>query len=162
MMVVLDMRFNKTFTIDEARAMLPKLRKILKEADQQLESFVDKLEAANIEHQRIEINLSNLRLSSEETGDLRACRAEFEESIRLLSELQGEYVRCMTMWVDEITDMGIVLRDIHTGLLDFPAEKGTFSYLLCWRLADDDIEYWHLLNDGFRGRRPLSVLEEYF
>jgi hypothetical protein len=155
----------KTFSLEEARSLLPKVRQMLTEANEQVESFVDRLEEANLQHLQIESRMSELKTdetASSEHIELRDCRAKFQESIQRLSQIQREYVQCMTMWVDAITEMGIVLRDLQTGLLDFPAQKGDCEYLLCWRLADDDIEYWHLPNDGFRGRRPLAVLDEYF
>jgi hypothetical protein len=156
---------HKTFTVQEARALLPKVRGMLKDANQQLEAFVDRLEKAKSEHVRIEARLNDLKTddkSPRDLGELRECRNEFQESIQRLADIEQEYMHCMTMWVDDITDLGIILRDLSSGLLDFPAQKGDTEYLLCWRLADKDIEYWHLPTDGFRGRRPLAVLDEYF
>jgi len=156
---------EKTFTLDEARSLLPKVRGMLTQANMELESFVDRLEEANVQHLQIESRMAQLKTDeppNSEHMELRDCRTKFQESIQRLSQIQQEYVQCMTMWVDALGDMGIMLRDLQSGLLDFPAEKGKFEYLLCWRLADSDIEFWHLPNDGFRGRRPLAVLDEYF
>lgn len=159
------MRYNKTFTIDEARALLPRLIDMLGQANDELDQFADRLEIANQQFLEVESELANIKTSSAEISDLtklRKCRARFQQRSQQLSEIQQEYLSCMNAWVDKITDLGVVLRDLRSGLLDFPAQKGDFEYLLCWRLADEDIEYWHLPNDGFVGRRTLAVLSEYF
>jgi hypothetical protein len=61
----------------------------------------------------------------------------------------------------ELEARGIVLRDVATGLLDFPAvsERGT-KILLCWRSDEDDVEWWHMPEEGFAGRKPLPVPPE--
>ncbi len=53
---------------------------------------------------------------------------------------------------------GITLRDIETGLIDFPALVDGRQVWLCWRLGEDDVEWWHELDTGFAGRRPLAEL----
>ena len=93
---------------------------------------------------------------------MRACRLEFQTAIEVLSQSQQEYLKCINEWVDKISETGVLLRDLRTGLLDFPARQEKFDYLMCWKLSDSDIESWHLINDGFIGRRPLAVLSEYF
>jgi hypothetical protein len=60
-------------------------------------------------------------------------------------------------WLDE---RGIVLRDISTGLLDFPALVAGRQVWLCWRLGEDRVRYWHALEEGFTGRRPLAALPD--
>jgi len=54
-----------------------------------------------------------------------------------------------------LADRGILLRDPDTGLIDFPAERDGEQVFLCWRLGEDDIEYYHGVHSGFSGRRPL-------
>jgi hypothetical protein len=60
--------------------------------------------------------------------------------------------------IDAILDLGVQVKDIDTGLLDFPALRsdGTEA-LLCWRVGEDEIRYWHSLEGGFAGRRPLPL-----
>ena len=58
-------------------------------------------------------------------------------------------------WLDE---RGIVLRDISTGLLDFPALVSGRPVWLCWRLGEDHVEFWHGTEEGFGGRKPLTAL----
>ena len=63
--------------------------------------------------------------------------------------------------VAEIEAHGIVLRDVDRGLIDFPTRHpGGRDVLLCWQLGEDDLLWWHLPEDGFAGRRPLPLPPE--
>lgn len=61
----------------------------------------------------------------------------------------------------ELEERGVVLRDAVRGLVDFPARhpSGTEVWL-CWQLGEDDLAWWHLPDDGFAGRRPLPLPPE--
>jgi hypothetical protein len=61
--------------------------------------------------------------------------------------------------IDELSELGVEVKDIDEGLVDFPALRRGETVLLCWKLGEDDIEYWHTLEDGFAGRRPLPLDE---
>ena len=56
----------------------------------------------------------------------------------------------------QIEQLGIVLRDIDRGLIDFPAIIENDEVYLCWQLDEPEISYWHDLESGFGGRRPLD------
>jgi hypothetical protein len=57
--------------------------------------------------------------------------------------------------IAEITQMGVVVRDPATGLVDFPAERDGEPVYLCWRLGEDEVGHWHDRDSGFGGRRPI-------
>jgi hypothetical protein len=57
--------------------------------------------------------------------------------------------------VEYLAERGILLRDPDTGLIDFPAERDGEQVLLCWRLGEDDVGYYHGMRSGFSGRKPL-------
>jgi len=57
--------------------------------------------------------------------------------------------------VDRLGSWGIELRDIATGLVDFPAVVEGEDAYLCWRLGEPEVRYWHPIGEGFAGRRPL-------
>lgn len=69
----------------------------------------------------------------------------------IVDQMQGEVA-----WLDE---RSIVLREIATGLLDLPALVAGRQVWLCWRLGEDAFGWWHELETGFAGRRPLAELE---
>jgi hypothetical protein len=60
----------------------------------------------------------------------------------------------------ELEDKGIVLRDPKRGLIDFPALHAGREVLLCWQLGEEGLEWWHLPEEGFAGRRPLPMPPE--
>ena len=71
-------------------------------------------------------------------------------------EVESE-ARELARMIDEIVDRGAQVKDIDEGLIDFPALSGGETVLLCWKLGEDEIRYWHTLEDGFAGRRELPL-----
>jgi len=71
------------------------------------------------------------------------------------SEIDDE-ARELARLVDEIAGHGAQVKDIDEGLIDFPALRGGETVLLCWLLGEDEIRYWHPVEEGFAGRRPLD------
>ncbi len=63
--------------------------------------------------------------------------------------------RSLARAIDEIVQHGVEVKDIDEGLVDFPALRGAETVLLCWRLGEDRIRYWHTVEEGFAGRQPL-------
>ena len=58
--------------------------------------------------------------------------------------------------VEEITELGVQIKDLDSGLVDFPAaHPDGETVLLCWRLGEDAVAYWHGTAEGFAGRKPL-------
>jgi hypothetical protein len=154
------MQSHKTFNIDEARALLPALRNMLEAANAELLELSGVLTEANAKYEQSEKKLEELDVA-EHLPELRAARAEFQSCIEVLSKAQHNYVSRLNHWIDAITSTGVILRDLRAGLLDFPAEHQGLQYLLCWRMDELDIDFWHLENDGFQGRKPLAALSEY-
>ncbi len=59
--------------------------------------------------------------------------------------------------IDEIVEYGVEVKDLDEGLIDFPALRRGEIVLLCWKLGEDEILYWHGIEDGFAGRQPLPL-----
>ena len=59
--------------------------------------------------------------------------------------------------IDEIVAHGAEVKDIDEGLIDFPALRHGETVLLCWQLGEDEIRYWHRIEDGFAGRQELPL-----
>ncbi len=57
--------------------------------------------------------------------------------------------------VDELEGIGCVCKDPVQGLVDFPARVGNRTVFLCWKLGEDQIRFWHELEAGFAGRKPV-------
>ena len=82
----------------------------------------------------------------EANAELAQATAEVDAVARRLARL-----------VDEITEHGAQVKDLNSGLVDFPALHHGETVLLCWQLGEDEIAWWHREDDGFAGRRPLPL-----
>jgi hypothetical protein len=76
---------------------------------------------------------------------------ELEEVQEQLDEEVAGIARC----VARIHEVGALVKDLDDGLVDFPATRDGRDVLLCWRLGEDEIGFWHGLDEGFSGRKPL-------
>jgi hypothetical protein len=63
----------------------------------------------------------------------------------------------MTKKIAEMEDMGVQVKDLDYGLVDFPAERYGEKVLLCWRYGEPEVSYWHKPEEGYDGRRPLRI-----
>ena len=68
-----------------------------------------------------------------------------------LDEEAAAVVRC----VEELQALGVLVKDLDRGLVDFPALRDDEEVLLCWQVGEDEIEYWHGVDEGFAGRKPI-------
>jgi hypothetical protein len=79
---------------------------------------------------------------------------------RQLATLDAQVKRegqALARTVATIQELGVLVKDLDRGLIDFPALRGDEEVLLCWQLGEDEVNYWHGLEDGFAGRRPLPL-----
>jgi hypothetical protein len=67
--------------------------------------------------------------------------------------------RSLARTIDAIAEHGAQVKDLDEGLIDFPALHRGETVLLCWKLGEDAIRYWHRVEDGFAGRRPVEELD---
>lgn len=101
-------------------------------------------------------------LSSKEHLDLLRQRLEAGE--RVLDEIaarQGDLdaqARDIAELLGRLEEIGCVVRDPQTGLIDFPAQADETEFYLCWRLGEDGVRYWHGMQEGFAGRKPVSTM----
>jgi len=84
-------------------------------------------------------------------GDLSPgeVRAAAEEVAR---ELDG-----IADCVRRINEAGVQVKDLDEGLLDFPAQHGQEDVLLCWKVGEPEVAFWHGVEEGFAGRKPLPL-----
>jgi hypothetical protein len=83
--------------------------------------------------------------------------SDIEETRRIRLRMQG-VIDQMSAAVARIDSLGITLRDIERGLIDFPALASGRQVWLCWQLGETDVAHWHELETGFGSRRPLIEL----
>jgi hypothetical protein len=59
--------------------------------------------------------------------------------------------------VEQLERLGVLVKDLDRGLVDFPALRGDEEVLLCWEVGEDEVAYWHGVDEGFAGRKPLPL-----
>ena len=74
----------------------------------------------------------------------------------LQQSLEGE-VRELARCVERINALGVLVKDTGRGLVDFPARREGEDVLLCWHVGEDRVAYWHGLDEGYAGRKPLDA-----
>ncbi|HTW62660.1 MAG TPA: DUF2203 domain-containing protein [Terracidiphilus sp.] len=131
----------KTFTLDEAQSLLPLLESLLKRAIDG-KRFADEVES----------DLSGLAQRIYLSGGMRV-NASMVAKQR--AELDAQLKRVRES-VAEIDSIGVQVKDLDSGLLDFPCRLDDQVVLLCWRLGEPSIEHWHTQEAGFQGRQPLD------
>jgi hypothetical protein len=128
------------FTPEEANAALAEVRPL-----------VERLAALRRESLTLEAKLEAVRTRVlGNGGGLDPARVEE------LRERATTAAAAVLELIEEIEGLGVQVKDPDSGLVDFPAAHpdGT-EVLLCWRLGEGAVEFWHTLEDGFRGRKPL-------
>lgn len=131
----------KTFTLDEAQSLLPVLEALLKRA-------IDGKRAA----EGVESELSELSRRIYLSGGMRVNLAQVA---RQRAEMESHLERVRES-VSEIDSIGVQVKDLDSGLLDFPFRLDEDIVLLCWRMGESSIEHWHTVESGFQGRQPVD------
>ena len=142
------------FDLDEAADTLPELRGILTRLRDQRAELI-RLRDEVLEQQAA-VEAAG-EPGSPAAGSARAAE-DVAELRRVRLRMQG-VIDQMQAGVARIDELGITLRDIETGLVDFPALVNGRQVWLCWRLGEDAIDSWHELSTGVAGRRPLAEIE---
>src|SRR5215203_7296247 len=127
----------RLFTVDHANRTLPLVRRIVEDVVR--------------EHQRWQETIAELDvLVVEARSDLPDPR------IVALERRAQDIAREIDAFQSELDSLGIQLKDRRIGLVDFPSELDGRRVLLCWRLGEPSVQYWHDEDAGFAGRQPLS------
>jgi hypothetical protein len=156
---------TRFFDLDEANAAIPEVRTILESLRDQRAELIrlrDEVLANGAAETRsdapAEASARRGTGRGPEGGADEAPANPIESDVRVLRlRMQGVIDR-MQAGVVRIDELGITLREIETGLIDFPALASGRQIWLCWRLGEGDVAWWHELNDGFGGRQPLAEL----
>ena len=124
------------YTVDRANRTLPLVRRIVEDIVREHERWQDAI-----------VRLDLLMATSTDTVDLRvvALEREAQSIARDIDAFQGE-----------LEALDIQLKDRRLGLVDFPTELDGRRVLLCWRLGEPSVQYWHDEDAGYAGRQPLS------
>ena len=134
---------DRIFTPDEAISALPEVRTV-----------AERLVALRARMRELEQAQGGLVTAIGGNGggyaasDLNAAQAELEK-------LANETAACIA----ELEALGVVVKDLDSGLLDFPALRDGAEVELCWHAGEETVAFWHELGAGFRGRKPIDWVE---
>jgi hypothetical protein len=130
------METDPTYTVDEARALLPQVRATL-------------LQLA-LERQRADASHAELHRRLREGDD--GADPDEQATVEAIASEQRAMVRAL---LDHLESLGVVVRDLDEGLVDFPTVRDGERAWLCWRLSDPELAFWHTTREGYTSRRPL-------
>jgi hypothetical protein len=124
---------KKYFTIEEANHLIP-----------QVKALIEQLRLG----QR---HLQRHRPTAEALAQKAAGNGGGSEAGTYLSD----YSRTFARGLMQLQAMGILLKDLERGLIDFPHQREGREVYLCWRYGEERIDYWHETDSGYSGRQPL-------
>lgn len=131
----------KTFSLEEAQTLVPVLQALMKnamESKQTAETIAEELQQLS---QRIFMNGGTLVRIAE----VAKRRAQHDKAVQQVKDTLAE-----------IDSIGVQVKDIDSGLLDFPCRLGDEIVLLCWRMGETEIRHWHTMDSGFAGRQAVD------
>jgi hypothetical protein len=132
---------SRYFTLDEARAALPAVGRSIREGVHAKERY---LEAEKF----IQDLAQRILMSGGMTVDTAAAEARKAQRDSNAQALKN----CM----ERIENLGVLVKDLDVGLVDFPTLFQGEEVYLCWRMDENDIDYWHGVSEGFAGRKPID------
>jgi hypothetical protein len=129
----------RVFTAEEANAALAELRPLVEAMVDAKQRLDDAQERRDEVAQHIAGNGGGIP-----PAELATLDHELNEAAAALAAAMGD-----------VQATGVLVKDLDTGLVDFPAKRDGEDILLCWQLGEDEVAFWHGLEDGYAGRQPL-------
>lgn len=129
----------RTFTLEEANALLAEVAPLVERMVARKRAF----DEAEAQREELLVQIAG------NGGDLTPSDVA-EAATRVAEEAAA-----LSILVDEIQEHGVQVKDLDLGLVDFPAIRDGDVVLLCWRLGEEEIAFWHGTDEGYAGRKPL-------
>ena len=135
---------SRYFSLEEARALLPRVEKAIRSAAQ-----------AKANHDQCEQSLQNLVQRIMIMGGILVDRLAVEN----MKSVKDSSMERLKAAMEEIGEIGCLVKDLEQGLVDFPTLFQGEEVYLCWRMDEPDIHFWHGVHEGFGGRKAI---DQYF
>ncbi|HUB33568.1 MAG TPA: DUF2203 domain-containing protein [Bryobacteraceae bacterium] len=132
---------SRRFTLAEAQGLVPRVQRLIEEAIA-LKSEYDEAGGELEAFQKRVMLMGGVTLDRERA--LQARQRRDNAATRLRNA------------VETVQQMGCIIKDLSIGLVDFPTTLRGVEVYLCWKLGETQIEYWHGVDEGFRGRKPID------
>lgn len=126
---------RRVYTIEQANDLIPQVRAVL-------------LQLA-LEQRRLDASHAEMHRQLDANGDPAAAAAAVRQEAEVAEIREG-----MRTLLVHLGEMGVELRDVEMGLVDFPGERDGQPVWLCWRLADPSVAFWHGTDEGYASRKP--------
>jgi hypothetical protein len=127
---------QKSFTVEDADRMLPLVSRIVRDVVEQTRRWQERVRAYEV--------LGASASPDHPDPELGRLQREIQQ---LAADIDG--------FIAELAALGVELKDLETGLVDFPAEMDGRPVYLCWRYGEPAVRHWHERDAGYRGRQPI-------
>jgi hypothetical protein len=131
----------KRFTLAEAQRLIPEVDRLLREALAAKSEYQESEQAIRAFSERV-MMMGGIVVDRERALESRARRDETASRLR----------DC----IEAVLETGCLVKDLDIGLVDFPTLFRGVEVYLCWKLGESGIEFWHGVDEGFRGRKPID------
>jgi hypothetical protein len=130
---------ERIFTPEDANTLLPELLPLVEEMVAAKRALDEAQERAEDVNARISGNGGGLP------------PAELAE----VHDLVNRRATALAHALEQVQSLGVIVKDLDSGLVDFPSRREGEDVLLCWQLGEDEVGFWHGYDDGYAGRRPI-------
>jgi hypothetical protein len=131
----------RRFTLAEAQGLIPRVDRLLREAI----AFKSSYEEAEKQIQAFQERVTIM-------GGLSVDR---DTAIQARTQRDGAAAQLRNV-IEQVQEVGCLIKDLDIGLVDFPTTYRGVEVYLCWKLGEEDIEHWHGVEEGFRGRKKID------
>jgi hypothetical protein len=131
----------RRFTLSEAQSLIPRVDSLLREAVSLKSDYLEAEHAIQAMAQRVSL-MGGMIVDRDQAIDDKRRRDA------VAARLRGA--------IEQVQEFGCVIKDLDTGLIDFPTLLRGVEVYLCWKLGETKIEFWHGVEEGFRGRKAID------
>ena len=131
----------KRFTLEEAQRLIPQVERLLRQAIT-MKSEYDEAERSIQKFSERVMLMGGVQVDRDSALGARSRREAAANQLRTT--------------VEQVQDLGCLIKDLDIGLVDFPTLFHGVEVYLCWKLGESSIEFWHGIEEGFRGRKPID------
>jgi hypothetical protein len=132
---------SRRFSLVEAQSLIPRLERLLSDAVARKNDYQQAERVIQTFAQQVML-MGGMNVDRERVRESRQARDAAAQELRRL--------------IEEVQEIGVVVKDLDIGLIDFPTRFRGVDVYLCWRLGERAIEFWHGMDEGFRGRKAID------
>jgi hypothetical protein len=131
----------RRFTLTEAQSLIPRVDRLLREAIAFKASYDEAEKQIQVFQERVMM--------------MGGVAVDRERAVAARTRRDGAAAQLRNA-IEQVQEAGCLIKDLDVGLIDFPTTYRGVEVYLCWKLGEGDIEYWHGIEEGFRGRKKID------